>query len=107
MRILLDECLPRKLKAELPGHDVRTVPEMGWAGKTNGELLRLAAGRFDVFVTVDRDLSHQQNISAARVAVITLAAPSNRHEVLRPLMPLVQAALSRVQPGELLRIGAS
>jgi predicted nuclease of predicted toxin-antitoxin system len=107
MRILLDECLPRKLKAELPGHDVRTVPEMGWAGKTNGELLRLAAGRFDVFVTVDRDLSHQQNISAARVAVITLAAPSNRLEVLRPLMPLVQTALSRVQPGELLRIGAS
>ncbi len=56
MKMLIDECLPRKLKHELPGHEVRTVPEMGWAGKKNGELLRLMSGQFDVFVTIDRNL---------------------------------------------------
>ncbi len=53
MRVLLDECLPGKLRGELTGHDVTTVPEVGWSGKSNGELLQLAAGPFDVFVTID------------------------------------------------------
>ena len=56
MRVLLDECLPRKLKSDLAGHEARTVPEMGWASKENGDLLELAAGHFDVFLTVDRNL---------------------------------------------------
>ena len=60
MRILLDECLPKRLKRDLTGHTARTVPEMGWAGKENGELLALATGQFDVFLTVDRNLSFQQ-----------------------------------------------
>ncbi len=53
MRVLLDECLPRRLRGELQGHDVTSVPEVGWSGKSNGELLQLAAGPFDVFVTID------------------------------------------------------
>ena len=57
MRILLDECLPKRLKRDLVGHHARTVPEMGWASKTNGELLALAEAGFDVFLTVDRNLS--------------------------------------------------
>ena len=56
MRVLLDECLPRALRRELPGHEVKTVGEAGWAGVTNGELLKLAAGHFDVLLTVDRSL---------------------------------------------------
>ena len=48
MCVLLDECLPRRLKRELLGHDARTAPEMGWASKTNGDLLALAAADFDV-----------------------------------------------------------
>ena len=60
MRVLLDECLPRRLKRELVGHDTRTAPEMGWASKSNGELLALAVDHFDVFLTADRNLSHQQ-----------------------------------------------
>lgn len=59
MRVLLDECLPRRLKAELPDHDVRTVQEEGWAGLKNGALLRVAAGRFDVLLTVDRRIAFQ------------------------------------------------
>jgi uncharacterized protein (DUF433 family) len=69
VRVLLDECLPRRLKRELVGHDVRTAPEMGWASKKNGELLALAAGEFDTVLTSDRDLSHQQNFSAFDIAI--------------------------------------
>ena len=57
MRVLLDECLPRSLKRELVGYEARTAPEMGWASKRNGELLAVAVGQFDVFVTADRKLS--------------------------------------------------
>jgi hypothetical protein len=53
MRLLLDESLPRDLKAHLTGHDTSTVPEMGWAGMSNGDLLRAAESEFDVFVTAD------------------------------------------------------
>ena len=64
MRVLLDECLPRRLRAELTGHDVSTVPEMGWAGVQNGELLSLAAATFDVFLTVDSSIEYQQDVPA-------------------------------------------
>lgn len=65
MRVLLDECLPRRLTRDLLGHDARTAPEMGWASKRNGELLTLAtAEAFDVFLTADRNLSYQQDLSA-------------------------------------------
>ena len=66
MRVLLDECVPRRLKREFVGHDVKTAPEMGWASKKNGELLALAAVDFDVFLTTDRNLSYQQNLSDER-----------------------------------------
>ena len=87
MRVLLDECLPRRLKRELVGHDVKTAPEMGWASKRNGELLALAAGEFDAFLTADRNLSYQQDVSAFDIAVIVLAARGNRLDDLRPLVP--------------------
>jgi hypothetical protein len=87
VRVLLDECLPRRLKRELVGHDARTAPEMGWASKTNGELLALASVDFDVFLTSDRNLSHQQNLSAFDIAVVVLIASSNRIDDLRPLVP--------------------
>jgi hypothetical protein len=63
MRLLLAESRPRKLKARLASHEVRTVPEVGWAGKTNGELLRLAEQEFDVFLTADQKLPNQQNLA--------------------------------------------
>ena len=87
MRVLLDECLPRRLKRELVGHEARTAPEMGWASKRNGELLGLAIGRFDVFLTADRNLSYQQDLSSFDVAVVVLVARSNRLDDLRPLVP--------------------
>ena len=63
MRLLLDECLPRRLRRELAGYDVQTVPEMGWAGLKNGQLLHLDASHFDVFLTMDGSIEHQQNVS--------------------------------------------
>jgi predicted nuclease of predicted toxin-antitoxin system len=87
VRVLLDECLPRRLKRELVGHETRTAPEMGWASKRNGELLALAVGRFEVFVTADRNLSYQQDPSAFDIAIVLLVARSNRLEDLRALVP--------------------
>ena len=89
MRVLLDECLPRRLKRELSGHEVRTAPEMGWASKRYGELLALAVGQFDVFLTADRNLSYQLNLSSFDIAVVVLVARSNRLDDLRPLVPRV------------------
>jgi len=77
VRVLLDECVPRRLKHELVGHEVRTAPEMGWASKRNGELLRLAEREFDAFLTVDRKLQHQQNLSTFPIAIIVMLARTN------------------------------
>jgi hypothetical protein len=99
MRLLLDESLPRKLKARLAPHEVRTVPEMGWAGKTNGALLRLADAEFDVFLTADQNLPSQQNLPAFRIAVVVFAAASNRLRDIEPLIPKTLAILEDLRPG--------
>ncbi len=88
MRVLLDECLPKKLKRELPGYTVITVPDQGWAGQKNGALLRLAQTEFDVFLTIDQNLTNQQNLSNIDLAIVVLSAQDNQLETLQPLMPL-------------------
>ncbi|HEV8636093.1 MAG TPA: DUF5615 family PIN-like protein [Chloroflexota bacterium] len=107
MRVLIDECLPRRLKQHLPGHQVATVPEMGWAGTENGPLLRLAQEQFDVFVTVDQNLRFQQNVRRLRLGVVMLVAPSNRLDALVPLIPDPLDALAAVRPGTVIRVGVS
>jgi hypothetical protein len=94
VRVLLDECLPRRHKRELAGHETRTAPEMGWASKRNGELLALAVGQFDVFLTADRNLSYQQDLSSFDIAIVVLVARSNRLDDLRPLVPRVLQMLA-------------
>ena len=107
MRILLDECVPRPIRRELTGHDVRTIREMGWAGKKNGELLALMAGTgFEVLLTVDQNLRYQQNLAASGVAVVVMAAPTNRLADLLPLIPSVEATLGKIQPGHVVEIRA-
>lgn len=107
MRVLFDECVPRKLRSDLQDHDVRTVQEMGWAGKKNGELLRLAADAFDVLLTVDRNLVDQQNLKGIQISVISLGAHTNRLVHLRPLMPEVRRLLPTVQRGQVHQVGRS
>ena len=101
MKVLIDECLPRKLKFELPNHFVQTVPEAGWASKQNGELLRLAQTEFDVFLTNDRNIEQQQNLKQFDLAFIVLVAPTNDIYDLKPLMPRVNDLLNDIRPGEL------
>jgi len=105
MRILLDESLPAELQAELPGHEVRTVREMGWSGPKNGELLARSANQFDVFLTADQNLQYQQNLLMLPVAVVVLAAKSNRIADLRSLIPQLIAVLSGLLPRTLKQIG--
>jgi hypothetical protein len=104
MRILLDECLPRKLKLELSPHEVNTVIEMGWSGVKNGALLRQAESQFDVFLTVDRNLPYQQNMSSYNIAVIVLISRNNAIETLRPLMAPVLRELQSIRAGEMVQI---
>ena len=104
MRLLLDECVPRKLTHEFSDHEVRTVPQMGWAGLKNGELLAQAAQQFDVFITTDQNLEFQQDPSSFSLGFIVLVAPSNDIEVLRPLVPRALEAMVTAQPGQLVRI---
>ncbi|HEV8094534.1 MAG TPA: DUF5615 family PIN-like protein [Burkholderiales bacterium] len=105
MRILLDESLPAELQAELPGHEVRTVRDMGWSGLKNGELLARSANQFDVFLTADQNLQYQQNLLTLPVAVVVLAAKSNRIADLRPLISELTTTLSGLLPRTLKQIG--
>ena len=106
MRLLLDECIDRRFARELEDeHFVRTVPQMGWATKKNGELLTLAETEFDVFITVDRNLSFQQNLPIFNIAVLILHAPSNRIADLRPLAPKVLSRLPTLVKGKAESLG--
>jgi len=79
MLLLLDECVPRPLKRDRIGHDVRHVVEMGWSSKRNGELLRLmVAEHFDALLTVDQNLEFQQNLRASGIVVVVVLAKTNR-----------------------------
>ena len=107
MRVLLDECVPRRLRQELVGHDVHTVPEMGWSGEKNGELLRLMGGQgFEVLLTVDQSIRRQQNLQAAGVAVVVLVAVSNRLSDLVPLIRSALTALGAIKPGDVVEVTA-
>jgi predicted nuclease of predicted toxin-antitoxin system len=87
VKILLDECVDWRLSRAIAGHEVKTARQMGWSTIRNGELLALAAKEFDVFVTVDRNLSFQQKLPSFDIAVIVLRASSNRLTDLMPLVP--------------------
>ena len=99
MKVLLDECVDWRLGRDVVGHDVKTARQMGWAAIKNGELLALAEQQFDVFVTVDRNLSFQQNFAALSIALVVLHARTNRLADLRPLVPKILAAIESAIPG--------
>lgn len=103
-RVLLDECVPKRLRSELADYFVQTVTEKGWNGIKNGELLQLAATEFDCFLTVDRNLQFQQAPSLP-IAVLVLIGVDNQFETLRGLMSEVRATLREMLPCELRRVG--
>ena len=105
MKVLLDECVPRKVKRELTDHEVLTVTEHGWSGVKNGDLLALAEAEFDVFITVDQNLKYQQNLKAFNIGIILLVVRNNRLKTLLPLMPEVKAALENIRAGDFIHVG--
>lgn len=105
MRVLLDECVPRQLRREFPGHVVKTVAEMAWSGTTNTALLRLAAAEFEVFLTVDQGIPYQQNLPGLNLALRIVRAPGNDINDLRPMMPEVLRILETIQPSQVVHVG--
>jgi len=102
VKILLDECTPHVLKKLLTGFEIKTVQDQGWSGITNGALLRLSEGQFDVFITSDQNIRYQQNLAERQLAIIQL--PTNQVPLVVKLAPKVQATLERIQTGEFVAI---
>lgn len=109
MKLLIDECAPRDLKLSLAthGHECHTVQEAGWSGKKNGELLALAEGRFEVFITLDKNLQFQQNLSGRNIAVLLIGARSNDFDDILPYIPECLSSLQAIQPGQVVHVGWS
>ncbi|MBL9083767.1 MAG: hypothetical protein JNK76_18260 [Planctomycetales bacterium] len=100
MRLLLDACLPQRLRHEIPGHDVATAQYMGWGNLTNGELLAaMKANGFEGLITADSNLPHQQSIVDAAITIFVLRAATNRLVDLRPLLPELLRQISFARPG--------
>jgi hypothetical protein len=102
MKVLLDACVDRHLASNIEGHDVSTAHQMHWSDVRNGALLTLATTNgFDAFVTVDRNLSFQQNLSRYEIAILLLRSRSNRFADLLLLVPALLVAMPVARKGEL------
>lgn len=102
MKIIIDECVPSIVKRGLPEHEIVSVQDMGWAGIKNGELLKLVTAQFDVFITSDKNLRYQQNLTALAISIILL--PSNQVPVIKALLPNIDAALSKIKEPEFIEL---
>ena len=105
MRLLLDESVPMQLRSLLGEHDVWTVRNMGWNGRSNGELLALAREEFDAFITLDQNLEYQQDITGRNIPIIVLIARRSGIDHLEPLIPRVLQALQNLKRRHVLQIG--
>jgi hypothetical protein len=105
VKIFLDHCVPKRVMYLLTSeHEVRTAQQMGWAEKKNGVLLSLVEPDFDVFLTVDQNIKHQQNLSARDLRFIVLIGRDNTYPPLSPLIPKVKETLLTIRPGELVEV---
>lgn len=107
MRILLDESVPERLGELLHAHSWSTVRREGWAGLKNGVLLSKAATDFDVLLTADKNMEHQQNLAALPMSILVIRARSNRMADLAPLVPAVLAELAGLGPRQFAKIPGS
>lgn len=104
MRILLDECVNPRVRSAFPNHHVKTVLEMGWGGVTNGKLMALAQGSFEVFVTLDRNLEYQQNLIVLTFGIVVVSVPDNKIRSYRPLFPELLRVAEAILPGKVIHI---
>jgi predicted nuclease of predicted toxin-antitoxin system len=109
VRLLLDECVSRLLKSSFAGYgyECLTVPEVGLAGKKNGDLLLLAEGKFDVFITIDKNIRYQQNLTGRKIAVLIIRAKSSEINDLLQQLPACVAALRNIQPGQVIQVDSA
>jgi len=109
MKLLLDECVPRKIKFLFAAEGIfcETVRDAGWSGKENGELLSLAEQQFEVLVTIDRNIKHQQNLAGRKISVLIIRTASNDYEDIQPLIPAAIEALQSIRPGQFLEVGSA
>jgi hypothetical protein len=99
MRILLDECVHAGIRKVFVGHSVTTVPQAGWSGIKNGKLLELIAGNYDVFLTIDQNIRHQQNLEGFPFTILFVAVPDNTMESYQPLFGAMLSAVAAATPG--------
>jgi hypothetical protein len=105
LRVLIDQCLPRQLAAEITGHEATTVRAQRWLGLRNGVLLRAAVeAGFQVFVTNDSSIEFQQNVKKIGIGVIAIVGVRNRIQDLRPLIPELLESLAVIVPGQVITI---
>jgi hypothetical protein len=102
MKIIIDECVPHIVKKEPPRRQIKTVQELGWSGVKNGELLKLVAAEFDVFITSDKNLRFQQNLKELKLSIILL--PGNQVPVIKDLFPEIDEALQKSSPESFIEI---
>ncbi|MFT3746322.1 MAG: hypothetical protein QM785_18780 [Pyrinomonadaceae bacterium] len=102
MKIIIDECVPSIVKRGLPHRGIVSVQDMGWAGVKNGKLLKLVTDQFDVFITSDKNLRHQQNLTGLDIAIILL--PSNQVPVIKALLPQIDSTLTAIVSGDLIEL---
>lgn len=94
MKVLIDECLPGPLKTHLKGHNFTTVQAMGWGGVNDARLLLRAEGKFDMLLTGDKNLRHQQNLAIRKIAVVLL--PTTHWPTLQQHLEPIQKAIDGV-----------
>jgi hypothetical protein len=106
MRILIDECVDPRVTKLFPGHEIKTVHEMGWDQLADGPLLVSAQELFDVLLTIDRGLEFQQNLKKLKLGVVAVLIPKNQFIYYQSLADEIHAALARVRPGEVIHVPA-
>ena len=107
MKLLLDECVTKYLKADFVGHDVSTIEEAGFKGLKNGKLLAAASPIFEVLVTVDQNLRFQQNLKNYDIAILVLKSFRSTYPMLKPLLPMALEQLKSSSPGEIIVVEQS
>ena len=100
-KILLDECIPRKLKDRFPEHECTAVYELGWAGKKNGDLLSLAEeSGFQVFIILDRGMAYQHNVTGRGIGILLIRAKSSRLVDVAVRAPDILQAIASIESGQ-------
>jgi len=108
VKLLLDHCVDRRLAGQFPTHEVWTAADLGWQQLRNGQLLTAAADAgFEVLITTDKALRHEQDLRALRLSIVVLRALSNRMADLLPLVPYVEAELPKLKRTQLVEIDAT